>query len=206
MISSGTSKTTSTSETSNKLQLLKRWEVLDVDARGVATLQLKLLALKMETTTPGGDVLVFDSTNLANSTEGLREKLNWYVGPVLAVLCVDGRGRVVEVKESNFGPASKYDNELPFAGVLPENMPRPDQSWDRPYKVTLAPPQGTGEQFAAVQKYRLKNSTPETLTMSLTTESRRNRPSWPTAFRCCNCCRKEYGSSITSAADWSAPR
>jgi len=157
-------------ETSTKLQLTKRWEVLDVDGQGVAVLQLKLLALKMETITPTGEVLLYDSANVSKSTEGLRDKMNWFVGPVLAVLRVDGRGRVVEVKESNFGPASKYENELPFVGLLPETMPRQEQSWERPYKITLAPPQGTGEQFAAVQKYRIKSRTGEVITISLNTD------------------------------------
>jgi hypothetical protein len=157
-------------ETSTKLQLTKRWEVLEVDATRTATLQLKLLALKMETTTPGGDVLVYDSTNVANSTEGLRERLSPFIGPVLAVLRVNDRGQVVEVKESKFGPASKYENELPFVGVLPVFLPREGQTWDRQYKVTLDPPQGTGEQFPAVQHNRLKSTTGSTLTIGLTTE------------------------------------
>src|SRR5208337_1131026 len=50
-------------ETSTRLNVTKRWDVLDVDAEGSATVQLKLLALKIETTTPGGEVLQFDSTN-----------------------------------------------------------------------------------------------------------------------------------------------
>ncbi len=159
-----------TSETSTKLQLTKRWEVLEVNDQGVAVLQLKLLALKMETKTPGGEMVFFDSANVSKSTEGLRDKLNWFVGPVLAVLRVDGRGRVVEVKESNFGPASKYENELPFVGLLPETMPRQEQAWERHYKVTLAPPQGTGEQFAAVQRYRIKSGEGEAITIILNTE------------------------------------
>ena len=77
---------------------------------------------------------------------------------------------MLEVKESQFGPASKYENELPFVGWLPERMPRPDQTWERAYRITLAPPQGTGEQFTALQRYRLTNFTAETMTVRLTTE------------------------------------
>src|SRR5262245_58436408 len=40
------------SETNTKLSLTKRWEVLDVGASGVATLQLSLTALRLETTSP----------------------------------------------------------------------------------------------------------------------------------------------------------
>jgi len=157
-------------ETSTRLNVTKRWDVLDVDAQGTATVQLKLLALKIETTTPGGEVLQFDSTNPEKSTPQLRQSLASFVGPTLAVLRLDGRGRVIEVKESQFGPASKYENELPFVGWLPERMPRPDHTWERAYRITLAPPQGTGEQFAALQCYRLTNFTAETMTVRLTTE------------------------------------
>ncbi len=165
-------------ETSTRLQLTKRWEILDLDGQGVATLQLKLQALKMETTTPSGEVLVFDSTNPEKSTEGLRERLAAFVGPVLAVLRVDARGQVVEVKQSNFGPASKYQNELPFAGVLPASLSQQDQSWDHDYQITLDPPQGTGEQFAAVRHFRLKSADATTMTVALTTELKQ-KPSLP---------------------------
>jgi len=85
-------------------------------------------------------------------------------------LRIDNRGRVVEVKESQFGPASKYENELPFIGWLPEALPRQDQGWDRPFRLTLAPPQGTGEQFAALQRYRIKSHEAGKLTILFTTE------------------------------------
>jgi hypothetical protein len=157
-------------ETSSRLNLTKRWDVIEVDGDGVATVQLKLLALKLETTTPGGEVLLFDSGHPEKSNPQLRDKLAWFVGPTLAVLRIDGRGRVMEVKESQFGPASKYENELPFIVWLPETMPRADQPWERQYRITLAPPQGTGEQFAALQRYRITNATPGTITIQLMTE------------------------------------
>jgi len=139
-------------ESTTRLNLTKRWQVLNVDASGVATLQLSLAALRMETTTAGGEMLLFDSANLDTSTPALREQMAQYVGTVLAVLRIDGKGRVVEVKESKFGPASKYESELPFAVVLPDGDALPGQAWERSYKITLAPPQGTGEQYDAVQK------------------------------------------------------
>src|SRR5205823_5197930 len=52
------------SETKTKLTLTKRWEVQAVDASGVATLQHSLVALRMETSTPGGDAILFDSADL----------------------------------------------------------------------------------------------------------------------------------------------
>src|SRR5262245_36783371 len=47
--------------TSTKMSNDKRWQVLAVDAAGVATLQLSLASLHFELTTPGGDVLLYDS-------------------------------------------------------------------------------------------------------------------------------------------------
>ena len=157
-------------ETSSQLHLTKRWDVSEVDALGVATVHLKLLALKLETKTPEGEVLQFDSANPEKSTPVLRDKLSVYVGRTLAVLRVDGRGQVIEVKDSQFGPASKYENELPFAGILPDKMPQVDSTWQRDYRITLAPPQGTGEQYVAQQHYRLKSATADTMTVQVTTE------------------------------------
>lgn len=140
-------------ETTTKLANVKRWQVTDVDAAGVATLQLSLTALRVETTTPSGESVVFDSATPATGNPQMREQLGKYVGPVLAVLRVDGRGRVIEVKECKHGPASRYESEPPFVLTLPEQDVRPGAAWERNYQMTLAPPQGTGEQFEAVQKY-----------------------------------------------------
>src|SRR5262249_11863735 len=77
-------------ETRTSLKLTKRWRVLAVDASGVATVQLSLLALSLETTTPDGTTNRFDSAAPDQATPALREQLGRYVGPPLAVLRVDG--------------------------------------------------------------------------------------------------------------------
>jgi hypothetical protein len=151
----------------DRLTLTKRWQVLAVDPAGVATLQLSLASLRKEMTTPGGDVLFFDSDNLDKSDAQLREQLKQYVGTPLAVLRVDGKGRVVEVKESKFGPASKFEAELPFRITLPDAVPQVGQAWDRPYKITVDPPQGTGEQYDAVQRYVCKTVNGTTATFGV---------------------------------------
>ncbi len=143
-------------ETTTKLGNLKRWQVLAVDPQGVATLQLSLAALRIETTSPKGEVLLFDSANLDKSNPQMRDQLAQYVGPPLAVLRIDARGQVVEVKESKHGPASRFESEQPFVIALPEDGPKAGQSWERSYHVTLDPPQGTGEKYDAVQKYTCK--------------------------------------------------
>jgi hypothetical protein len=165
------------SETRTRLNLSKRWQVLGVDA-GVATLQLSLTAMRMETTTPSGQTLLFDSSAPDQSTPALKDQLGKYVGPPLAVLRVDGYGRVLEVKESKFGSASRYDAEPPFGGVLPGALPQVGQGWERAYQITLEPPQGTGEKFPAVQHYACKAIDAATLTVTLKTELK-NPPAAP---------------------------
>jgi hypothetical protein len=156
-------------ETSTRLNLTKRWQVLAVDASGVATLQLSLLALNMETKPPSGETLSFDSTAPDKATPALREQLTKYVGPPLAVLRIDARGSVLEVKESKFGPASRFEAELPFGGVLPEAAVQAGAQWTRAYSLTLDPPQGTGEKVPATQSYICKSVTPTLLTVTVAT-------------------------------------
>ena len=153
-------------ESKSRMASIKRWKVLEVEAEGVATLQLSLDALVIETTTPGGEVMRFDSANPQSSNPQMREQLSRYVGQPLAVLRVNGQGKVVEVKESKHGPAAKYESEPPFVIVLPEGAPQ--KTWERAYKITLAPPQGTNEQFDAVQQYALRDVTDKAVTVALT--------------------------------------
>jgi hypothetical protein len=159
----------SQSETRSLLKVTKRWQVLAVDAAGVATLQLSLPALLQERTMPSGEVLRYDSANPARSTPELKKVLDRFLNVPLAVLRLDGLGRLVEVKESKFGPAASYENELPFVGVLPAEGLRPGLTWQRAYKITLAPPLGTGEKYDAVQRYTCKEVRDGLATVTLTT-------------------------------------
>src|SRR5262245_35499826 len=59
--------------TKTNMALTKRWKVLAVDASGIATVQHSLAALRMETTTPGGDKILFDSAAPDKSAPQLRE-------------------------------------------------------------------------------------------------------------------------------------
>lgn len=156
-------------ETKTKLNLVKRWQVVSVDAAGAATLQLSLASLRLETTTAAGDTLLFDSANPDKSTADLREQMTGYIGKALALLRVDSQGRVLEVKQSKFGPASRYENELPFVGVLPIDGPKAGQEWQRDYKITLEPPAGAGEKYDAVQKYVCKSVVDGLATATMTT-------------------------------------
>src|SRR5262245_38927670 len=73
-------------ETKTKTDFVKRWRVLSVDAAGVATLQHSLAALRIETTTPSGETLQFDSDHPDKSSPPLREQLTKYIGVPLATL------------------------------------------------------------------------------------------------------------------------
>src|SRR5262245_10001371 len=120
-------------ETQSKLTLVKQWRVTDVDSNGVATLNLSLAALRHEQIRPNGEKLLFDSADLEKSTPELKQ-LSQHIGKTLAILRMDGFGRIVEVKE---GSAAKYEAEPPFALVLPNVAPKERQAWLRPYNVVL---------------------------------------------------------------------
>ena len=75
------------------LTLTKRYRVLDVDANGVATLEYSVTAMRNEQTRPDGEVLLFNSADLAKSTPGIRDQLAKYVGTTLAVLRVERPAR-----------------------------------------------------------------------------------------------------------------
>jgi hypothetical protein len=144
----GNSKT----ETSTKLNLVKQWKVAGVDADGIATLQLTLLSMRMEMKRTPGDTIVFDSSDPASSDPSLKEQYRQYLGQTIAVLRVDPRGKVVEVKESKFGPAVRYESDPPFKVVLPAAKPQDRLAWDRQFQVKLDPPQGAGESYDFTQK------------------------------------------------------
>src|SRR5262249_24091854 len=100
----------------------------------------------------------------------LREQFSRYVGQPLAVLRVDGLGRVVEVKESKFGSPGRFEVELPFVGLLPPDNLQAGRTWERSYTIALGPPPGTGEKYVAVQHYACKAVTNGLAAVGLTTE------------------------------------
>ncbi len=159
------------SETKTRVQSIKRWQVLGVDAAGVATLQMSLSALFFETVPPVGDPLVFDSTHLDKSDKALRTQYENYVGQPLVVVRVDGQGKIVEVKEAKPGySATKYESDPPFKFVLPTEALKANSAWERGYRITLEPPQGTGEKYDAAQRYQCKSVTENLAVVRMTTE------------------------------------
>jgi hypothetical protein len=160
-----------TTETGSKLSNIKRWKVVGVDDNGVATLELSLLALRFETTTPSGEVMLFDSTHPEAGNAQMREQLAKYIGSPLAVLRVNEQGKVIEVKDCKYGAASRFESEPPFVLVLPAQGIREGfKTWDRGHQVTLAPPQGTGEKYDAIQHYTVQAVEDKLATIALATE------------------------------------
>lgn len=143
------------SSVKNRTRVLKRWNVVEVDPNGVATLEMRLLELVLETTRPNGEVLKFNS---AAPDGPLKDSLAPLVGPVVARLKVDTLGRVLEVIESKFGKASRYETEPPFVAMLHGQGVVAGQTWQRSYQHTLEPPAGTGEKVDLVQKYVTKEA------------------------------------------------
>ena len=149
-----------------KADLVRRWKVVDVDAAGTATVEMSIASMRWERKT-GKDEDVFDSSRPDDLNKSEMAK---HVGPVLAVLRVDAQGKVAEVKESKVGPASRFATELPFKIVLPDTEPKAGESWERAYTIQLDPPLGTGEKYAAVQKYTCLEPKGGFLTVGLATQ------------------------------------
>jgi len=156
--------------TQTKLNLTKQWTVANVDSAGVATLQMSLLHLRMETKKGNGDPIIFDSSKTDSQQAELNKEMLQYIGQPIATLRIDSQGRVIEVKESKFGPASRFTSELPFRLTLPDVGPIAGQSWERTYSVKLEPPQGAGETYDAVQKYTATAINDGIATITLTTQ------------------------------------
>lgn len=150
-----------------KLNLVKRWQVADIDAKGVATLYLVLAGMRNEQKRPNGEVLLFDSANLDKSTPEMREQMGKFIGQTLAILRMDGQGRIIEVKQ---GSPSRYEAEHPFLVVFPNIAPAEGQTWLRPFSVTLDPPHGTGEKYEATQRFQCAKIAGGKATLAVTTQ------------------------------------
>ncbi len=143
-----------TKNTSNSnLELVNRWNVTDLDAKGIATLSLTLVSMRNEQTRANGETLLFDSQNLDKSAPDLVTQLNKYIGQTVAIVRIDGFGRVLDVKQ---GSAATFEVEPPFVVVFPDAKAAAGQAWRRQFNLVLDPPYGTGEKFAAEQRYDCK--------------------------------------------------
>ena len=164
VIDEKTSKPVVTTVTT-KADLVRHWKVAEVDAGGVATIEMSIASMRWERKA-GKDEDVFDSSRPDDLN---RSEMAKHVGPVLAVLRIDPQGHVVEVKESKVGPATRFAADLPFKLTLPSAEPKVGESWERPYTIQLDPPLGTGEKYAAVQELTCREPKGGLLTVGLKT-------------------------------------
>jgi hypothetical protein len=153
-------------EATTKVDLVRKWKVVDVDDKGVATLEMSIASMRFERKS-GTEEDVFDSSKPDDLN---KNELAKHVGPVLAILRVDSLGKIVEVKESKVGPATRFASELPFKLVLPTMAVKTGDAWDRTYTIQLDPPLGTGEKYEATQKYSCLEPKSGLLTLALTTQ------------------------------------
>lgn len=156
-------------ETVTRLDLVKKWKISAVDTAGVATLTMSLEHLRMETKTPTGDKMLFDSSAPKTSTPALVDEMAKYVGVPLTVVRMDARGQIVEVKECKFGPASRLMADLPFKIALPATPLVIEAAWERSYQIKIEPAQGQPETYAATQRLTCKGLTGSLATIAVST-------------------------------------
>lgn len=160
-------------EAKTRLVVTKRWQVLEVDIKGTATLQLSNASLLFEQTNPAGKVLKYDSAHPEASEPELAKVLGEMVNKPLLVLRVDTLGRAVQIKDAKQPGATlnSFEIDPPFVGVLPPvDALRSGLSWTREYPFVVPPPNGVGEKYPAVQRYTCKSVTGNLATIAFTTE------------------------------------
>jgi hypothetical protein len=144
----------------SRTELTKKWDVLDVDPQGVATLRMTITALKLSQRLPSGETIAYDSTNPDASHKGLREQVGPFVGKPSVQLRLDATGKVLDAKPLVQTPVTQYDSEPPFGVILPAAALEMGKTWTRGYTIALDPPLGTGEKFDAEQSYAVRSATP----------------------------------------------
>ena len=154
-----------TKKVSTALDLVRQWKVVDVDAKGMATLEMSIISMRWEQKTGAGEPDVFDSSK---PDELNKKEMAKNVGPVLAALTIDGTGKVIAVKETKVGPAHRFLADIPFKLAFPEGEVK--ESWTRDYTIQLDPPHGTGEKYATKQTYKVIEPKNGFLIFGLTTD------------------------------------
>src|SRR5262245_42493899 len=89
------------SSSDSNLDLVNRWQVTEVDDKGIATLTLTLVAMRNEQKRGNGDTLLFDSQNPDKSTPELAKQMGKFIGQTLSIVRMDGYGRVLEVTQGS---------------------------------------------------------------------------------------------------------
>lgn len=167
-----------TSVFESSTELLKRWQVQEVNPDGSAWLQLTIPELKLTQKLPTGQNIVYDSSQPQQSHPALREQMEQFVGKPTVLLKVDARGQVVQAKPLLPVPISAYASEPPFGIVLPDGPLTAGQRWQRSFQIVLDPPLGTGQRFEAEHHYQLRTLEDEQAEITFVTQLK-NPPANP---------------------------
>jgi len=153
-----------TRRTTSDLQLTREWTVQTVDAMGVATVQMRILALRSEIRRGEEEPLIRDSAQPDHAKE-----MAAFLNKGLLTLRMDGRGRLIAVTEARSGSAQRLEVELPFRLILPDKGWEVGQTWQRQARVKVDPPLGVGDRYTLEQKYTLLRRQGDLWTVGLST-------------------------------------
>jgi hypothetical protein len=153
-----------TRRTTSDLQLTREWTVQMVDAMGVATVQMRILALRSEIRRGEEEPLIRDSAQPDHAKE-----MAAFLNKGLLTLRMDGRGRLIAVTEARSGSAQRLEVELPFRLILPDKGWEVGQTWQRQARVKVDPPLGVGDRYTLEQKYTLLRRQGDLWTVGLST-------------------------------------
>jgi hypothetical protein len=153
-----------THRTTSDLQLTREWTVQAVDTMGVATLQMRILSLRLEIRRGEEEPLVRDSAQPEHAKE-----MAAFLNKGLVTLRLDGRGRLIAVTEVRSGSAQRLEVELPFRLILPDEGWEAGQTWQRQARVKIDPPLGVGDSYTLEQKYTLLRRQGNLWTVGLST-------------------------------------
>lgn len=151
-------KPAETLTSSVKVNLARRWTVREVDAAGVATLDLTLTALKQQiapATRPGEKV---EPIGVDSATPEGQATLKGVLNQVMLTAKLDATGNLLGAEAKNGAATGRLGAEPPFRLVWPTTPVAANVPWTRAAVLTLDPPHGTGERIELTQTFTLKGS------------------------------------------------
>lgn len=138
------------SEASVRNQSQRRWKILEVDAEGVATIEVTTLRLQMRSR-EGGKVIEYDSADPEKQPEEFKT-LKDVIGKPLSIVRVAPDGTVLDEKmltQTDTATKMQADQILP---LLPEKPVATGYTWRRKFDIRLGQP---GKGFPARKSFTL---------------------------------------------------
>jgi hypothetical protein len=141
-----------TNKLQSKLSVLKHWKVRDVLKDGSGVMELSISRMRLERSNGKDAPTVFDSEKPDPANPSNEAEFKKFINQTLAVVVVNPKGIVTEVKETKQTSAKGFQIDLPFKIMLPEKEMATGATWKRDFEIELPPPAGTGEKYKASQK------------------------------------------------------